>query len=237
MTAKRLLRTKIASWVSLVAGLMLAITIILILVFHTDFFASWSGRIFSQYFLGGTGFSIRIEKISGNPLSRIEMENIRMMYNGPDYSFDVVRIERLGCRYDFRSLFSGRPAIMDLELDTPHVWIKPDSSGTNIIPFTGRKGKGTSKSFEIANFKVMNGQVIYQSAGKAEAIREIDLTGTIHSDNGRLQLSLTSGRGEIIGRKIIFRRLRGDIARIGSTAGGGDERAWSENSLRLKDLF
>jgi len=235
--AKRLLRTNIASWVSLVAGLLLAIAIILILVFHTDFFASWSGRIFSQYFLGGTGFSIKIEKISGNPLSRIEMENIRMIYNGTDYSFDVVRIERLGCRYDARSLFSGRPAIMDLELDTPHVWIKPDSSGNNIIPFVGRQGKGTSNSFEIGNFKVMNGQIIYQRDGKADAIKEIDLTGSILSNNGQLQLSLTSGRGEIIGRKIVFKRLRGDIARIGSAGGEGDERSWSGNSLRLDNIF
>ncbi|HSG27313.1 MAG TPA: hypothetical protein VLA34_02445, partial [Candidatus Krumholzibacterium sp.] len=131
---KRILKSKITSTISLIIGLIVTFVIIFLIVFHTDFFARRASAMLSRYFFAGTNFSLKIDNISGNPLNSLQMRGLHVRYNGPDFAYDVVRMESLSCEYDLRSVLKGKPVIDSIRLDRPHVWIKPDSSGINVIP-------------------------------------------------------------------------------------------------------
>jgi len=131
---KRIIKHKVTHWVSLAIGLLLTAFILMIVIFKTDFFANSAGGMFSRYLFSGTDFTLQIGKMSGNPLKHIEIRDFRIRYEGEDYSYDIVRIERIELEYSAGSLVSGTPSFRLVELDNPHIWIKPDSTGINIIP-------------------------------------------------------------------------------------------------------
>lgn len=233
---KRILKSKVTSWISLIIGLLATAIIFMAILFHTDYFANRTGGMFSRFLFGGTGFSLEFKKIAGNPFDNIRIEKLRIRYTGVDYSFDVLRVEEIKCKFDLRSLFSNNPVIYSIELQDPHVWMKPDSSGMLIIPFSGEKGGGRLQRFDIEKFLIKDGQVIYQGEAGADAVKELNMEGRLKSDGRQVFVELTSGSGEEIRRKLFFRNIRGTIRRIPRGSGYGVGPQTGERIV-LEDLF
>jgi len=121
-------------WVSLVIGIILTLFIIAIVILNTDFFAHAIGGMFSRYLFHGTTFSLEVDKLSGNPLKELKLSNLRIRYRGKDFSFDVLRIEEIYCRFGILSLLKKEPYIDELILVNPHVWIKSEGFSTFTMP-------------------------------------------------------------------------------------------------------
>ena len=204
-------RTKAAPWISLGIGLVLSALIIGILVVRTDFFSRNMSRILSRHIFGGTSFSLEIGHLSGIPWREITANDFRIRYEGSDYSFDVVRIERLRLGYRLGSLVAGRPQVTLLELERPHVWIKPDASGAYILPATGGGGAGALPDFNIEHFMLYEGQVIYQKIGKADAVRRISIEGSVQSKDDAVSVRFARGSAEDLRRGIVLRMIRGGV--------------------------
>ena len=233
---KRILRSKIMPWISLGIALLLTVIIVALLVLRTDFFAGNAGRMFSRYLFRGTDFSLSIGRIYGNPLGSLTATDLRVRYNGRDYAFDILRIEEVHLDYGVRSLLSEVPRFDRIVLDRPHVWIKPDSSGANIIPHTGGEG-GAFPSIEVDLFRVTGGQMIYQGESWADAIRKIDMEGSLEVEPDVATVDLTSASAEDLRRGLRILDAQGSIGydRMpeGGESGGGTGRIVLEE-LRMK---
>jgi hypothetical protein len=208
---KRIIRHKVTHGVSLAIGLLITAFILMIVIFKTDFFADSAGGMFSRYLFSGTEFSLEIGKLSGNPLKHIEVRDFRIRYHGDEFSYDIVRIERIELKYSAGSLVSGTPRFSLVELDSPHVWIKPDSTGINIIPHMDGAGGGELPVFSVDRFVLRDGQVIFQKPERADALKDVGLEGAVDSDGRIVHVDLTGGGAEDIRRDIFLRDVTGTI--------------------------
>ncbi|MCK4236628.1 MAG: hypothetical protein KAX38_05885, partial [Candidatus Krumholzibacteria bacterium] len=215
---KKLLKSKIMPWVSLMVGLLLTVFIIIILILHTDFFAFVTGRTFSSYFFSGTRFSLRVDKIGGNPLKNLKIEGLKIRYNGDDFSFDVLRVDEIQIKYNILSVIKKESHLDRLVIVNPHLWIKPDSTGTSILPSTGGGLGGMAPEFTIDDLVVQGGQVILQGDERADAIRNISMRGSLHSLGNEIYLAIVEGMGENLNRDIFLVGLNGDIRWITDSA-------------------
>ncbi len=217
---KRIIRHKVTHGISLAIGLLLSAFILMIVIFKTDFFANSAGSMFSRYLFGGTEFTLEIGKLSGNPLNHIEVRDFRIRYESRDFSYDIVRIERIELEYSTRSLVSGTPSFSLVELDNPHIWIKPDSTGINIIPHMEGDGGGDLPVFNVERFVLRDGQVIFQRPGTADALKDIGLEGSVDSDGRIVHIDLVRGGAEDIRRDIFLRDVAGTIEYVHKTDEG-----------------
>ena len=208
---KRILKSRLMPWISLLIGLLLSLFIVLVILLNTDFFAQSSGVMFSRYLFHGTPFILSVEDVSGNPLRELTVKNLRIRYRGEDFSFDVVRIEEIRTKFNVLALFTDAPRIEEMVLDNPHIWIKPDSSGAVIIPGRREKGGGALPDFSVANFSVQGGQIIVQGVERADAVHSINLRGGIRSRGGNITVHLEGGSAESLTREIVLRDMRGEI--------------------------
>ncbi|MBU8920646.1 MAG: translocation/assembly module TamB [Bacteroidales bacterium] len=231
---KRILKSKITSWISLIIALSMTAIIVLLLIFRTDFFALRASQMLTKYFFAGTSFSLHIDRLSGNPLKNVTFDGLYVRFNGADYSYDVVRIERFQCEYELNTMFSMNPVIKTIIFEKPHIWIKPDTSGINIFPHSRGGRTGTNPSFEIRRFVIREGQFIYQGPKMADAVRRIDLDGRLTSDSDGLKINIETGSGEDIRRMLYFRNINGSVQWSNDD---GDPDRGSGGILRLEDLF
>ena len=211
---KRIIQHKVTPWVSLAIGLLITVFILMIVIFRTDFFANSAGGMFSRYLFSGTDFTLEIGEMSGNPLNHIEVRDFRIRYEGEDFSYDIVRIDRIELEYSAGSLLSGTPRFSLVELDNLHVWIKPDSTGINIIPHMEGDGGGYLPVFTVDRFVLREGQVIFQRPQMADALKNVGLEGSVESDGSIVHVNLTGGGAEDIRRDIFLRDITGKIEYI-----------------------
>ncbi len=208
---KRILRSKVMSWISLLIGLVATVFILMLLILQTDFFAHNTGRMLSRYFFRGTPFSLRVEKLSGNPFKEIQVRGLSIRYQGMDFSFDILRIDEIRCKYDIFSLMAKDPVINELVMIDPHLWIKPDTSGVIIIPPIQSGGGGSLPEIEIRNFLITGGQVILQGEERADAVKNVAVKGAVHVRRQEVLLSIEEACGEDLRRNIKLGRLSGDV--------------------------
>ncbi len=223
------------SWLSLLTAIIVTIVIVFVLVMHTDFFARTVAGMFSRYFFHGTDFTLRIDNLSGNPLNDIAIEGLSVRYRGGDFSFDVLRVDRIQFRYNLLSFIRKDIHIEEIDIVRPHLWIKPDSSGTYIFPSAGGGGGGGAfPRLEVARFVVQGGQVIVQGPQRANALRSIDAHGALHIDGWEVFLEIDGGSGEDIAREVTVRGLSGGIRLVRQEGRGRNGRM--ENRIFLNRL-
>lgn len=209
---KRILKSRLMPWVSLLIGLLLTLFIVLVILLNTDFFAQSAGVMFSRYLFHGTPFTLSVDEMSGNPLRGLTIRNLRIRYRGEEFSFDVVRINAVRTRFNVLALITDAPRLEMLELVEPHIWIKPDSTGALIVPGRRAGGGGNLPDFSVGTFTVLDGQIIIQGAEKADAVRSIDLRGGIRSGGGNVTVLLEEGSAESITRGAVLRGIKGGIS-------------------------
>ncbi len=208
---KRILKSKLMPWVSLLIGLLISLFIVLVILLNTDFFAQSAGVMFSRYLFHGTPFTLSVEKMSGNPLRELTVKNLRIRYRGEDFSFDVMRVAEIRTKFNILALITDSPRMERMELIEPHIWIKPDTTGAPIVPGRREKGGGALPDFTVESFSVRDGQVIVQGMEKADAVRRIRLDGGIRSRGGSITAILEGGSAESINRGIVLRSVRGGV--------------------------
>ncbi|MBN1163338.1 MAG: translocation/assembly module TamB domain-containing protein [Candidatus Krumholzibacteriota bacterium] len=221
---KRILKSRLMPWVSLILGLLLTAVILFLVIFHTDFFAQNAGRLFTRYLFTGTRFSLSVSSLGGNPLRGVTARGVRIRYQGEDYSYDVMRIEKIRCLYNLRSFFSGSPVVNELTLLKPHLWIKPDSTGNQVFPMGSGDSRGDSRLpvFKVEKLHISSGQIIVQGREKANAARNIDVEASVRSNGEELMMDLFSGRGEDIHQHLACTGINGNIRWV---RGAGAEKA------------
>lgn len=208
---KRILKYKVMPWVSLLIGLLLTIFIIVMIVLNTDFFAHSSSAMFSRYLFHDTPFTLSIDRLSGNPLNELSMKNLLIRYRGEDFSFDVIRIEEIKVRFSPFDIFTEAPSVQNVVLVNPRIWIKPDSTGSSILPGRGDEPGGGFPDFSIGSFSISGGQLIYQGEERADALRSVDLEGKVTSFGGAISFHVSEGSAESLTRDIVVRSLSGEM--------------------------
>jgi hypothetical protein len=198
-------------WVSLLIGLLLTLFIILVLLLHTDFFAHTVGVMFSRYLFHGTSFALSIDKVSGNPLKAITIDNVLIRYRSEEFSFDIVRVDQIRVKFSLVALFTDAPRLDEVVLDNPHVWIKPDSSGILIMPARKTGSGGAIPDFSIGAVSISGGQVIIQGQERADAVRNINLVASIRSRGGSITAVIERGSAESLTREIVLRKMAGEV--------------------------
>ena len=227
-------RKRLMSWLSLLTGLIVTIIIVFVLVMHTDFFARSAAGMFSRYFFHGTDFTLRIDRLSGNPLKDITVSGLSVRYRGGDFSFDVLRVDRVHLRYSLLSFIRKDFRIEEIEVVHPHLWIKPDSSGAFIFPSTGGRAGGAFPRLEVSRFVVRDGQVIVQGPRRADALRSIDVRGSLHVDGWEVFLEIEDGAGEDLAREVTVRGISGGVRLVRLEGRGRNGRM--ENRIFLDRL-
>lgn len=206
-------------------------TIVAGIIFHTDFFAKRTSTMFSRYLFRGTGYTLEFRAISGNPLERIKIEDLRIRYRSSEYAFDLLRVEEIFLSYDLASLFSTEPSINEIIFNRPHAWIKPDSTGENILPFNGTStGRSGQVRFRVEKFDINNGQLIYQGNQRADALKNLNLEGAVRSGEKGIIADIGSGSAEDIRRKLHIRNISGNIRKNSGSRSPVDR-------IEVSDLF
>ncbi|MBN1885730.1 MAG: translocation/assembly module TamB domain-containing protein [Candidatus Krumholzibacteriota bacterium] len=214
---KRLLKSRLTSALGFLSGIVVAFIAFFLLFVHTDFFASTASRMVSRSLLGGTPFSLRFERITGNPFQGVEFSDVLVRYDGPEFSFDLLRIERMAVRYSPMDLLGGTARIEFLELDKPHLWIKPDSTGAWILP----GGGGEGASFAVDAFVIRGGQAIVQEQNRAHVLRGIETAGRLRAGPDSIVAHFDGGSGQDLAGIVSVRSLSGGIALVGGGEGRG----------------
>ncbi|UCF04407.1 MAG: translocation/assembly module TamB domain-containing protein [bacterium] len=208
---KRILKSKIMPWVSLLTGLLVTFFILLLLVIHTDFFALFTGRMFSNYLFRGTRYSLRMERISGNPLKGLNVEGLTVRYSSEDFSFDVIRVEKISLRYDILSFIKRERHLDEIVVTSPHLWIKPDTLGTLILPMPKGGEIGGFPNLTVDRFAIEDGQVIIQGDSTADVLQDVSLNGSLRLQRQETIVSIAMGSGKNRGREITLRGMNGQI--------------------------
>ena len=198
-------------WFSLALGILLAALIILFLGLRTDFFAHGIGRLATDHFLGGTPFSISVEKFEGSILQDVTLKGLKIHYKGPDAPFDLFRAEELSIRYDLFALLRRSPRIEDISMTKPVLRLKTDSTGALILPSFGG-GSRALPSFTIRRFSIEEGHVIAQAAERSDALSNVNLVGSVRSGGVELDLAIAQGSARDVDRDFTMRSLKGRIA-------------------------
>ena len=153
---------------------------------------------------------MEIRKINGNPLGRLDIRGVTIRYKGDDFSYDVIRIEEIHCRYDLISLLGSGHRLDELYFLKPHVWIKSTSSGITRIP----ESSGSLEKFfrfAVEKLSVSKGQIIYQGSNKAEAVKNINLDGSLYSEKKESYIQMRNGSFDFVARKISINEMKGNV--------------------------
>lgn len=205
---KRLLKSRATSALGFLAGVLVAFTALFVLFVHTDFFAGTASRMVSRSLLGGTPFSLRFDRLSGNPFRGVVFENVQIRFDGPEFSFDLLRVDRVDVGYSLADLLGGTAHLKHLELVGPRLWIKPDSSGAWILP----GGGGEGSFFAVDSFAIHEGQVIIQESDRARVMRHIDAAGGLEIDPEHIAVRFADGAGTDLAGRATVRSMRGGIS-------------------------
>jgi len=206
---KRILKSRVTSWLSLLVGIALSLFILFVMMIHTDFFAYRTSSLLSKYLFDGTPFSLSFERIGGNPFKGMNLRELKIRYQGEQYSYDVVRVEEIRIAYDIFSFFGEDPNLDELSIINPHIWIKPDSSGVSIPAVSGADGK--FPRFRIDRLSIAGGQIIYQGAQKADAIRNLELKGSVTIRENEIKVGVEDGSGEDLRKRLVLKNINGDF--------------------------
>ena len=197
-------------WFSLALGILLAVIIVLFLGLRTDFFAHGIGRLASDHFLGGTPFSVSVEKVEGSVFQDVTLKGMKIHYTGPAGSFDLFRAEEVSIRYDLITLLKRKPQIRDISMTKPVLRLKADSAGAFILPSFGAENRELPL-FEIVRFSIEDGHMIVQGTEKSDALSAINLVGSIRSGGSALDLTVAQGSAENETRNFAVRSIKGGI--------------------------
>lgn len=197
-------------WFSLALGILLAVIIVLFLGLRTDFFAHGIGRLASDHFLGGTPFSISVEKVEGSVFQDVTLKGMKIHYKGPAVSFDLFRAEEVSIRYDLITILKRKPRIRDISMTKPVLRLKADSTGAFILPSFGAENRELPL-FEIVRFSIEDGHMIVQGTEKSDALSAINLVGSIRSGGSALDLTVAQGSAENETRNFAVRSIKGGI--------------------------
>jgi hypothetical protein len=227
--AEKIIKNRIMFWVaSLVVLILVAVTLGLLFM-HTNFFADRVASVIGSYYFHGTNYELEIRKISGNPLGRIDIRDVTIRYRGDDFSYDVIRIEEIDCRYDLISLLGSGHRLDKLSFLKPHVWIKSTPSGINRIP-GGGGSLGKLFRFAVDELGVSKGQIIYQGANKAEAVKNINLDSSVSSGKEATYIQMRNGSCDFVTRKISINEMKGNVAwEVGDDKDSGSRNIFFKN--------
>lgn len=92
-----------------------------------------------------TGLGVSIGEISGNFFDEIVVEDIIVTYTGPPRQYEMLRLERLGAGYSWRTLISGRFVFDYITLDTADLMLVKDSAAGWLVPRLGGGGTDTTE--------------------------------------------------------------------------------------------
>ncbi len=206
----RIIRSRLAKILAVILIMAAILAVSASLLMRTDFFSSRVSEVLSGYYFYGTDYVLDIGRVGGNAYGSLEIEDVVIRYEGEDFSYDILRIGRIELEYNIMEILGESHRIKSAVLTSPHVWIKPDSSGINRIP--GGKGKGGGVfDFSFQDLRIRNGQLIYQTEKFAEAVKGIDLQCALSSSREGILLKLFSGSGKLITRNLDIREIKGNI--------------------------
>jgi hypothetical protein len=204
--------SRIMPWISLLIGLIVTLFILTVILIHTDFFAANTSRLLSRFMFGGTNFSLSIDKIGGNTISNIEAEGVVIRYRGDQFSFDLLRIDRVRLDYNLLSVFKDNPTIHELVLERPHVWLKPDSTGRRILPWSGGGGEnGNFPNLKVERLTVEGGQFIIQGEDRAEVVNDISVTCSINSNPSEISMDILGAGAKSESKDAVLKDLLGRV--------------------------
>ena len=208
--AERIIKNRIVIWISSFIVFVLVVVILALLFVHTDFFADRVADVLGSYCFHRTDYKLEIGKIDGNLLGRLYIRNLIIRYRGDDFSYDVVRIEEINCRYDLISLLGKRHRMDELSILRPHIWIKQGPSEINKMP-GGIESFGKLFRFTVAELNVSKGQIIYQGANSAEAVKNIKFEGSVTTRENGVYVQMRKGSCNLITRKISINEIKGNV--------------------------
>ncbi|MDD4856793.1 MAG: translocation/assembly module TamB domain-containing protein, partial [Candidatus Krumholzibacteria bacterium] len=194
-------------------GIFAAAVVILFLGLRTDFFARSVGRIASQRYLGGTRFSVGVERIEGSIFRNLTLKGVRLHYKGPGERFDLFRADEINVSYNLFAAMRHSHRIEDVSVTKSVLRLETDSTGTFILPAMGKR-TGSFPSFEVERFSIDDAQAIVRRAEKSDAFNGVDLAGSLRSGGTELEIDLTRGSAANPDRYFALKRLKGGIAFI-----------------------
>ncbi|MGM0484965.1 MAG: translocation/assembly module TamB domain-containing protein, partial [Candidatus Krumholzibacteriota bacterium] len=207
---------------SIPIGFIALLIISVTLFMHSALFKNQAANLISEYMFHDNCCRLVLGEVSGNPLNNLHVSDLSVRYEGSAESYDMVRVDEIRIEYSLLSLIRGAFTINSAEFRNPHVWIKADSAGAGRAPGGGGALRGLFE-IKVESFSISGGQIIYQGADKAEAVKSIDLEGMLRTGGERIEADITSGSCTFITRDIEVGSMSGGIAYGGSTTG--------ENSL------
>ncbi|MBD3178397.1 MAG: hypothetical protein GF417_01740 [Candidatus Latescibacteria bacterium] len=216
---KRILKHKLFIGISIPLAFLAIIIISVTLFMHSALFKNRAADLISEYMFSDDRYRLVLGEVRGNPLANLSISDLAIRFRSDTHSYDIVKVDEINIDYSLVSLIRDHFTITRAELVNPHVWIKSDSTTEQSDEGEGG-GIGGLPDIRIELFSLSGGQVIYQSEDRADAVKSIDLRGTVTSGDDRIEAGVVSGSGSILTRDIEILSMTGRIA-YGKSEDGG----------------
>ena len=98
--------------------------------------------------------SININKIKGSFFSQIILEDVDIQYNGPSYSYQLLKIPRISTAYSFSNLWDKKYLFDFLTIESAELTLVQDSSKKWVIPDFRPKEKTDKPPLSLPSFTI-----------------------------------------------------------------------------------
>ncbi len=181
----------------LAAGLCIVLTLALAIGLFA-LAAGWFNPRLRAYAEGtlsrNLGAEVHIGRLSGNPLSHLRLEEVRI---GPESAF-LLSLDALDLRYRLLPLLRGAVAVDTLRLIAPHVALRQNASGTWDLPIQEAPAEtsqpwwesGSPLSLRIVHAEITDGEISLQTPGATTRVRELSLALGFNADAAGYRLEL-----------------------------------------------
>ena len=226
---KRIFRHKAFIWISIPIAIIAVLMISVTLFMHSVLFKNQAANLISEYLFRDDGCRLILGEVSGNPFANLTIRDLAIRYESETHSYDIVKVDQITVEYSIFSLLGDVFTITSAEFVNPHIWIKAASSGPGGTPEESGI-TGSMMDVRIDRFSVHDGQVIYQSPEKADAVKSIDLKGMLSAGDNRIEAGIITGSGSFITRDLKLRDMRGRVA-YDSSGKTGENSLFFENYM------
>ena len=196
---------------------------LLFFIFQPNLYRNQIESTLNEEFAFKRGSQFYIEKVSGNLLSGIEIQNIS--YADTSKSLEIFT-ETLRLKYSIRDLLRGNFTLKEMKLINPYIYFKQIKQKAKKIEADSTRSPGPKIS--ISSFIIENGSLEIEEGKYTYLVEDLNLNGSFLMIENNIEVKVKSGGVIYPSRSLELEGLSGTIAHT--------EEGWKYDSIQFTAL-